>query len=215
MTITLPSKISLSRLFLALILFGVYCLSYIEKLNVQVPYLHFSWIDLTCGILFGAAALTDLFDGKIARKKNLVSDFGKFIDPIADKFLINGSFILLSTRVDSNGHFYIFPLITVLIISRDIVMDGLRFMLAQKNVVLAANIFGKLKTVFQSIVIPITILNGFPFSLLGLAFNDFYNYIYILTNGLACATLFMSIFSCIMYFKKCSYIFKEEKGEKK
>ena len=215
MRITTPSKISLSRLFLALVLFAVYSLTYIESLQVEVPYLHFTWIDLACAFIFGCGAITDLIDGKIARKRNLVSDFGKFIDPIADKFLINGSLILLSTRLDANNHFYIFPVITVLIICRDIVMDGLRFMLAKKNVVLAANIFGKLKTVFQSIIIPVTMLNGFPFSLIGLAYEPFYDYIYILTNVLACATLFMSIFSCIIYFKNCSYVFKEEKGEEK
>ena len=215
MQITTPSKISLSRLFLALVLFAIYSLTYIESLQVEVPYLHFTWIDLTCAIVFGIAALTDLFDGRIARKRNLVSDFGKFIDPIADKFLINGTLILLSTRLDVNGNFYIFPVITVLFICRDIVMDGLRFMLAKKNVVLAANIFGKLKTVFQSAIIPITLLNGFPFSLIGLLYEPFYDYIYILTNVLACATLFMSIFSCVIYFKNCSYVFKEEKGEEK
>ncbi len=215
MKLTLPSKISLSRLYLALVLFALYSLTYFEKLNVQVPYLHFSYIDLACAFLFGGAALTDLFDGRIARKRNLVSTFGKFIDPIADKFLINGTFILLSTRLDSNGHFYLFPVITVLFIGRDIILDGLRFILASKNVVLAANKFGKLKTILQSAVIPIILLNGFPFSLIGLAFEEFYDYIYILTNALACATLFMSIFSFIVYFKQCSYIFKEEKGDEK
>lgn len=215
MKITTPSKISLSRLFLALLLFALYSLAFIKVdfFHIEIPYLHFTWLDLVCAFVFGVAATTDLIDGKIARKRNLVSDFGKFIDPIADKFLINGTLILLSTRLDANGHYYIFPIITVLFICRDIVMDGLRFMLAKKNVVLAANIFGKLKTVFQSIIIPVTLLNGFPFSLLGLAFNQFYDYIYILTNVLACITLFMSIFSCVIYFKNCNYIFKDEKGE--
>lgn len=215
MKITLPSKISLSRLFLALVLFAVYCLTFIESINVEIQYVGFTYIDLACAIIFGIAALTDLFDGKIARKRNLVSDFGKFIDPIADKFLINGTLILLSTRLDSNGHFYIFPVITVLFICRDILMDGLRFMLAKKNVVLAANIFGKLKTVFQSAIIPIALLNGFPFSLVSLAVPEFVDYVYIITNVLALVTLFMSVFSCIIYFRTCSYVFKEEKGEEK
>ena len=121
-------------------------------------------------VLFVIAALTDLADGKIARKYNLVTDFGKFLDPIADK-LLNDSIMIfllvpqayaLSQRRDPTM-LTILLFCVVAMIMRDLVVDGLRLVAVKKNIVIAANIFGKAKTVLQMIAIPMLLLNDWPF----------------------------------------------------
>ena len=216
MKLNLPTKLSLSRLVLALVLFVFYSIFLIGSINEKIKqfsYVNFSWVDLTACLIFGVAAITDAFDGRIARKRNQITDFGKFIDPIADKFLINGSFILLALKVDANGHFYLFPLITVLFICRDLMVDAIRLMLVKKNIVLAANAFGKMKTILQSITIPIIFLNGFPFNLISLIDNSYLDYMYILTNVIATITVIASLVSGFIYYIDSRHVFKEEEKE--
>lgn len=107
---------------------------------------------LISGIIFGIAMLTDLFDGKIARKYNAITNFGKFIDPLADKLLVICVMLAFSDlRVIS--------LIPVLIIiAREFIVTGLRLSAASKNVVVAANIWGKIKTMFQGVSLGLTFL---------------------------------------------------------
>ena len=122
-------------------------------------------------IIFIVAALTDMLDGKIARKYNLVTDFGKFLDPIADKLLNDGLMIFIlvpqayavSQRRDP-VMLTILLFCVVLMIGRDLVVDALRLVAVRKNIVIAANIFGKAKTVLQMVAIPMILLNDWPFS---------------------------------------------------
>jgi CDP-diacylglycerol--glycerol-3-phosphate 3-phosphatidyltransferase len=84
-------------------------------------------------IVFIIAAFTDMLDGKIARKCNLVTDLGKFLDPLADKFLVDSAFILLCTRLDWGGHYQVLPIFAILFIGRDLAMDGLRSIAANQG----------------------------------------------------------------------------------
>lgn len=109
------------------------------------------WNHLVAGILFLLASFTDFLDGYLSRKYNWISDFGKIWDPIADKLLINSLMILLSVL-------QIVPwYLTVIMVIRDLIVDGYRTFLSSKKVIIPANIFGKLKTVIQMIAIIIVL----------------------------------------------------------
>ncbi len=107
------------------------------------------WIAIA---IFAAASLTDLADGKIARKYNLVTGFGKFMDPLADKLLVCSGMICLATR-ELFSDSMIPAWIVVIIISREFVISGFRLIAAEKGVVIAASYWGKFKTTFQMIMI--------------------------------------------------------------
>ena len=106
------------------------------------------WIALA---LFVAASLTDLLDGKIARKYNLVTTFGKFMDPLADKLLVCSALICLVElgRIPS--------WIVIIIISREFIISGFRLVASDKGVVIAASWWGKFKTTFQMVMIVLMI----------------------------------------------------------
>ena len=99
--------------------------------------------------VFGLTALTDMLDGMIARKRGLVTDFGKFLDPLADKFMIFGALvaILVSPRYAEISGFFIW--VTVIIMLRELGVTSLRLVVASKKVVVAASFFGKAKTCTQ------------------------------------------------------------------
>ncbi|WP_019226994.1 CDP-diacylglycerol--glycerol-3-phosphate 3-phosphatidyltransferase [Sedimentibacter sp. B4] len=104
-------------------------------------------------IIFIAAAVTDAIDGYIARRDNLVTDFGKFMDPLADKLLTASAFIAF---VEMG---YMSAWVVVLIISREFLVSGFRTLAASKGVTIAANPWGKIKTVFQMILIVVVLFN--------------------------------------------------------
>lgn len=108
------------------------------------------WIALG---IFIVASLTDLLDGKIARKYNLVTDFGKLMDPLADKLLVSAALICLSAMDRLEAW------IVIVIISREFIISGLRQIAADKGVVIAASYWGKYKTTFQMIMICLLIVN--------------------------------------------------------
>jgi CDP-diacylglycerol--glycerol-3-phosphate 3-phosphatidyltransferase len=98
-------------------------------------------------LLFIAAAITDIFDGYLARRFNLVTSLGKFLDPLADKFLVASTLIMLA------GQGVIPAWVAVVIVCREIAVTGLRAVAADMGVVIAADAFGKLKTVLQAIAL--------------------------------------------------------------
>ena len=103
--------------------------------------------------LFAAASLTDMLDGKIARKYNLVTNFGKFMDPLADKLLVCSAMICLTAQ----GRLAAW--IVIVIISREFIISGFRLVAADNGVVIAASYWGKFKTVFQMLMIIVLILD--------------------------------------------------------
>ena len=140
--------------------------------NFHVDALGNTKLNIVFLVLFGffvIASYTDHLDGKLARKNNQITDLGKFLDPVADKLLVNTMTIFLCAPsvfapYTSGVQTAFFPVWCVIImVARDTVVDALRFIAAQKGVVIAANIFGKLKTVLQMVAIGAVLLNDFPF----------------------------------------------------
>lgn len=219
-----PNKITSIRLALAFVVIIVFSLSFIPASATFAPeivigqlHMGFNWIDIVCCILFIIASITDAIDGHTARSRNLVTDFGKFLDPFADKFLVDSSLLLLCVRLDWSGHYQVMPFLIALFIGRDLAMDGLRMVAAGKGTILAANIWGKVKTAVQMGLIPVLFLNGFPFSLIPneLNLNSWlttrFQYTYILTNIFVLITLFFSLLSLGIYLYKNRAVLKGSK----
>lgn len=117
------------------------------------------WIAL---VLFCVASLTDLLDGKIARKYNLVTNFGKFMDPLADKLLVCSAMICL-VEMEKLAAW-----IVIVIISREFIISGFRLVASDNGIVIAASYWGKFKTVFQMAMIIVLIMDlGGIFDVLG------------------------------------------------
>lgn len=167
----LPNKLSCFRMVLVPLIVAVWIFPY-AQFNITIPELEISIVTLSLKnvfvlTLFFIASITDFLDGYIARKNNLITSFGKFIDPIADKLLVNTMFILFACMG-------IVPIAPVLVmIWRDTVVDGLRMNTASKGVVVAAGMLGKVKTVAQMITIILVLLNNLPFELLRFPMADF------------------------------------------
>lgn len=111
------------------------------------------WIAL---VIFAVASLTDLLDGKIARKYNLVTNFGKFMDPLADKLLVSSAMICLVEM----GRLPAW--IVIIIISREFIISGFRLVASDSGIVIAASYWGKFKTVFQMVMIIVLIMDLGP-----------------------------------------------------
>ena len=141
--------------------------------------------------LFIIASLTDLLDGYIARKYNLVSDFGKFADPLADKLLVCSALICL-LAID-RVHF----IIVLVIISRDFIISGFRLVAASKGVVIAADMSGKIKTTLQMVMI-LMIIAQIPI-------------LYYPTLVVELIVLFLTVFSLIECLVKNRAVLKEDK----
>ncbi len=117
------------------------------------------WIAL---VLFCIASLTDLLDGKIARKYNLVTNFGKFMDPLADKLLVCSAMICLVEMEQLAAW------IVIVIIAREFIISGFRLVASDNGIVIAASYWGKFKTVFQMAMIIVLIMDlGGIFDLIG------------------------------------------------
>ena len=111
-------------------------------------------------VIFVLAALTDMLDGHIARKHNLVTNFGKLMDPLADKLLVMSALICLAQVGDVAGW------MVIVILGREFIITGMRQVAAAQGIVIAAGTTGKIKTITQMIAIPLLILENWPFSLL-------------------------------------------------
>lgn len=111
-------------------------------------------------VIFILAAFTDMLDGKIARKYNLVTNFGKLMDPLADKLLTMSAFVCFVGLGDIPAW------MVIVILGREFIITGMRQVAAAEGIVIAAGWSGKIKTVCQMIAIPLIMLNNWPFSLL-------------------------------------------------
>ena len=135
----LPNRLTVARIVLAPM--------FLILMMVDFPF-HY----IVAGLVFGAAALTDLFDGKIARGRGLVTNLGKFLDPIADKMLTTAAFLAFLAI----GKLDVFAV--MLILSREFMVTSVRLMAAKGDVVIAASIWGKAKTVAQFVSILVMIV---------------------------------------------------------
>ena len=186
----LPNKLTVIRVLLVPLLILVYMFPY-DTTGINVAVYHIldtdiSLVNIIILVIFIVASITDYFDGRIAKSKKLITTFGKFADPIADKLLVNTIFLLLA----SDGKINI--IIPIIMISRDTIVDAIKMSAASKQVVVAASKLGKLKTVSQMIALCFLLVNNFPFSVLGID----------LATILAWIATVISVISGIDYFIK-------------
>lgn len=151
----LPNKLSLIRIILVPIMVATFYMSFL-------PYNY-----LITAVIFAVAAITDFLDGYIARKYNLVTDLGKFLDPIADKILVIGALIIILTNpciLEGSWGFTFYQLAggigVTIIVARELIVSVLRMLAASKNKVLAAEKVGKIKTLVTDFAIVILLLSA-------------------------------------------------------
>lgn len=137
----LPNKLTLARVVLVPFFMVFAGLSSYGTADFNPAYY------LAAGVIFAVASFTDFLDGYLARKNNLVTDFGKFMDPLADKMLTTAAFLYMMK--DGVCH----PVVLAVILFREFAVAGVRMIAAESGTVIAANIWGKVKTVLQMLTI--------------------------------------------------------------
>lgn len=193
----LPNKLTIGRIIAAIVILIILVIPW-YNLGVEFPVYQIAgniMIDLKyiiVGVLFVLAALTDFLDGHIARSRNIVTDFGKVMDAIADKVLVNGVLIMLAY----DG--FISIAIPVIIITRDIFVDSFKMASGKKGKVVAASFTGKAKTMCMMIGMALTLFYNLPFELIGI--NVGYALIIIAT--------ILSIISACQYYYNTKDTFK-------
>ena len=167
----LPNKITISRLIMSAIVL-ILLIVPMEKIGLDLPAVKVTEairVDvkyLIAGILFLIASVTDFIDGHIARKYNMVTDFGKVMDAIADKLLVNGVLIVLAC----NG--FINVIIPVIIVSRDTIVDSIKMIVGSKIGSVSASKAGKLKTIFMMCGVTLMLFYNLPFEIWGIRVAD-------------------------------------------
>lgn len=185
----LPNKLSILRLVMALIMALVLLFPF-YMFNIEIPKIIVDKtivIDIRyiiAGVIFVLASITDLLDGMIARKQNIVTDFGKFIDAIADKVLVNTALIILAAQG------FINIAIPVIIIARDTIVDSIRMISSTKGTVIAAGKAGKIKTFVIMIGLSLTFFYNLPFELWNID----------VSNVLLIIGVVLSVYSGIEYY---------------
>jgi len=181
----LPNKLTMMRVILVPFFIAAYLLGYY-------------YIAL---IIFVVASFTDMLDGKIARKRNLITNFGKIMDPLADKVLVYSAFCLFIPE-------YVPGWMLIIILAREFTISGMRTVAASEGIVIAAGMSGKIKTVLQMIAVPLILLyagfehaNGVALLLL--------NGTHILYMVFLYGALIMTIYSGIEYVAKNKAVFKQ------
>ena len=183
----LPNKLTVMRICLVLPLIVVLLL----PVNMVTTLLG--------AFIFLVTAITDLLDGKIARKYGLVTDFGKFLDPLADKFMVISAMMCIMYRSHSNALiFNIFIILVMVTIFRELAVASIRLVAVRNaNIVVAANILGKVKTVSQIVCIMAALLEPI---IAKINFFFFLSY-YPITIAASIVTLVMTIWSGVVYLK--------------
>lgn len=182
----LPNKLTIFRVILIIPFIILLLGGHAGWLGGFTPYSN--WAALA---IFIIASLTDLVDGKIARKYNLVTNFGKFMDPLADKLLVCSAMIAL-VELDRIPSW-----IVIIIISREFIISGFRLIASDNGIVIAASYWGKFKTTFQMVMVCLMIAN--------------ISQIQILTNIVMWAALALTVISLVDYLVKNKSVMKETK----
>lgn len=197
----LPNKLTMFRIFLTFVIILILLFPF-SAMGIDVPQIFVNEtivIDVRypiSAILFIIASLTDFVDGYIARSRNLVTDFGKMMDAIADKILVNSVLIILCAQG------FIHPIIPVVVILRDTIVNSIKMAAGNAGKVVAAIMLGKVKTACLMVGIILTLLYNMPFELFNLRVSDF----------LLVVAAVLSIISGIQYYNlNKEFVFK--KGE--
>ena len=168
----LPNKITVSRIILSIIVLLLLVFP-LEKIGINVSTIVVNGtiqVDIKyiiCGVLFLIASVTDFVDGHIARKYNMVTDFGKIMDAIADKVLVNGVLIILACKG------FVSVIIPVIVISRDTIVDSIKMVVGNKEGAVGASKAGKLKTICMMCGVTLMLFYNLPFELIGIRVADF------------------------------------------
>lgn len=196
----LPNKLTMMRIFLSFIIIIILLFPF-SATGIDVPQLYINEaivIDVRypiAALLFAIASITDFVDGYIARSRNLVTDFGKMMDAIADKILVNSILIILCAQG------FIHPIIPVVIILRDTIVNSIKMAAGNAGKVVAAIMLGKVKTACLMVGIVLTLLYNMPFELLNLRVSDF----------LLIVASVLSVISGVQYYNiNKEYLFKKE-----
>lgn len=207
--LNLPNKLTVLRLFMVPVL--VLSMYFIDDKH---------WVirNSVAAALFLATAITDALDGKIARKYGLITDFGKFLDPLADKFLVVGTMaMILYLDSFSNIHKY-FVFVFIAILLREFAITGLRLVVSGSGVVLAAAILGKIKTVLQMVFVMTALLEPVLYRVISLIVGEsadsvmrvLFAYPPLTLLSMTGAFVF-TVWSAIDYFKACAKYIDPEK----
>ncbi len=196
----LPNKLTIMRIIMSIFIIFLLLFPF-QTAGINMPTLFVNEsivIDIKyiiAGVLFIVASLTDFFDGYIARKYNLVTDFGKLLDAIADKVLVNSVLIILSAQG------FIHPIIPVVVIIRDSIVNSIKMIAASKGKVVAAIKSGKVKTACLMVGIILTLFYNLPFEFYNVRVADFLLFV-------AAA---LSIISGIQYYVLNRHLLFEDK----
>ena len=186
----LPNKLTIIRI----IMVPLFMVSMMLTKNMQSEMIKLS-LSIVSALLFLAAAVTDFIDGKIARKHNLVTSFGKFMDPLADKFMVIGA-LMAAIYVYDNLRLWL-VIATAITVFRELAVSGIRLVaVTGENVVIAAAMPGKIKTFSQCIFVELLILEPIIFSALGLDMLALYT---PLTYVCMAVMVFFTIYSGMQY----------------
>ncbi|WP_053366234.1 CDP-diacylglycerol--glycerol-3-phosphate 3-phosphatidyltransferase [Bacillus sp. FJAT-27245] len=189
-----PNKITISRILLIplfmIIVLAPFDWGTVSLLGATMPVTH-----LVGALLFIVAAATDWVDGYYARKHKLVTNMGKFLDPLADKLLVSAALIVLVELQFAPSW------IVILIISREFAVTGLRLLLVEGGEVVAANNLGKIKTWAQIVAISALLLHNIIFEMVSIPFDDIALWV----------ALFFTLWSGWDYFAKNMHVFKNSK----
>ena len=193
-----PTKLTFVRLILSLIIIILLIFPF-YRVGINFPQFLFKniLIDLRyliSGVLFIIASITDYYDGKLARKNNEVTNFGKLVDAIADKVLVNSVLIIFACQG------FISAVVPVVIIVRDIIVDAIRMICAKNGKVQAAKLSGKIKTATLMIGIILTFFYNLPFQIWGYRVSDFFLYF---------GTIMSIVSMCEYYYLNKKMIFLE------
>lgn len=199
--LNLPNKLSVLRIILVPV-FVIFMVLFENDMKWA------GWVSLA---VFVIASLTDSIDGKISRKYNLVTDFGKLVDPLADKLLVATAFIMLT------GAGVIPSYITAIVVFRDLFIDTLRMFAAKKNVAMAANLSGKIKTIFTMSSLTLALvdlsINNNPgfFSFTSATFEPMVLFVNVFMSVLLSGTIVITIWSLVDYTLKAKQYIDIEK----
>ena len=159
---------------------------------IEAGRFNITWSNIIILIIFIGASITDAIDGHIARSRNLVTDFGKFLDPLADKLLVTCAMLVLMEEGRLWGW------VVALILAREFAITGLRSVAAANGTVIAASKYGKLKTITQMVMIIVLLVNNFPFSIIYIHTGVYIPFDLILV----CLATLLTIISGVDYFIK-------------
>lgn len=187
MKMNLPNKLTILRVFMIpfFVIFMLLSVSGMDIEEASVSVSSFTTYRITAVAIFCIASFTDFLDGYIARKQGLVTDFGKFMDPLADKLLVCSALILLTAEGSLPSW------VVIIIIAREFIISGFRLVASDNGIVIAASWWGKFKTVSQMIMCIVLMLPGVP-ELIGP----------VVTGVIIAAAVILTVVSLIDYMAK-------------